>query len=154
MMKRVLSTSPLRHALSPSQHSARSGAVAMIMVIAVTIIGTILLTQGVRSVLNERRTMPANFQQQQANHLLQSGIRRLKALPSSDDVQSGAWKFTKGTIHETQTGEVKVQVQDGTITVSATYPLESETPVTVSESFTKEFFIKQTRAPNSSQRNE
>ena len=140
MMKPVPSTSPLRHALSPSQHSARSGAVAMVMVIAVTIIGTILLTQGVRSVLSERRTMPANFQQQQAKHLLQTGIRKLKALPSIDDVQPGAWNFTKGTIHETQTGAVTVKVQNETVTISARYPLESETPVTVSESFTKEFF--------------
>lgn len=110
----------------------------MILVVAVTMIGTVLLTQGVRSVVSERRAMPAMFQQQQAKHLLQVGLRKLKALPSLDDVQPGDWQFAKGILHTGQTGELKVTVAGGIVTISARYPLESDTPISVSQTLTKD----------------
>lgn len=137
-MKRLPATCKHNTTQNRQQHSARSGAVAMILVVAVTMIGTVLLTQGVRSVVSERRAMPAMLQQQQAKHLLQVGLRKLKALPSLNDVQPGVWQFAKGILHTGQTGELKVTVAGGIVTISARYPLESDTPISVSQTLTKD----------------
>lgn len=110
----------------------------MILVVAVTIIGTILFTQAVRSVLNERRALPAAFEQQQVQQLLKTGVQKLKALPSINAVQSGEWAFEKGTLHPNQTGLLAVVVVDDQVTISATYPLQSDTPIRMSEILTQD----------------
>lgn len=135
-MKRRLKPSALDSGRYRRCCSQRQGAVAMIMVIAVTIIGTILLTQGVRSVLNERRAIPAAFEQQQVLQLLQTAVQKLKALPAIDDVQAGEWAFPAGTLHANQSAKISVTIDQGSVVISATYPLESDTPVTVSEILT------------------
>lgn len=137
-MRRLTITSKSNLRQIHQQRPERRGAVAMIFVVAVTIIGTVLLAQGVRSVLNERRAMPAVFEQQQAQHLLKAGLQQLKSLPSMDDVRPGDWKFARGTLHPEQTGVLQISVVAGTVKISARYPLESDTPITVSDILTKE----------------
>lgn len=108
----------------------------MVLVVAVMVIGTLLLTESVRSVLNERRALPRKFEQQQARHILQDGISRLRTLPSFESVREGEWNFPKGVIHSDHSASLEVRVGDGEAIVTARYPLESETPVTLSQTLT------------------
>lgn len=161
-MNRLAFSAQHSRVLPPGVSDRRRGAISMILVIAVLIIGTLLLTESVRTVLNERRAVPRQFERRQAEQILQAGLQKLQQLDSIDDVQPGTWSFAKGVIHPDQTGSLQIKVspaiasaaeqpalkeepdeKDGTnsmpvaVTITARYPLEADAAVSVSAILTK-----------------
>lgn len=113
----------------------RSGAISIVLVVAVMVIGTLLLAESVRTVLNERHALPRQFERQQAEHILQSGVTRIRTLASFDKVEGGSWTFPKGILHPEQSGSLEIRVTDNKAIITARYPSESETPVSLSKTF-------------------
>ena len=91
-----------------------------------------MLGQHVRRVLMERRQFRQEVLNLQAEKLAEAGIELAVSSRQQDPVWSGiTWNLPAGTIHQTNSAEVVIRMQDDTCTVVARYPANIEIPFQV-----------------------
>ena len=118
----IISTDPLRVA------APRRGA-ASIVAIAVLVILAGIMAQQVRRVLMERRQMRNEVAYLQTEKLVDAGFMLAQKSKSKDSAWTGfTWNLPPGSIHQTNSAEVVITVQNDLCTVVARYPANAEIP--------------------------
>ncbi|MEJ7595696.1 MAG: hypothetical protein WKF77_29650 [Planctomycetaceae bacterium] len=113
---------------STCDRPARRGA-ASVVAIAVLVILAGIMAQQVRRVLMERRQMRNEVAYLQTEKLAEAGMMLAQKLKSSDPAWAGlTWNLPPGSIHQTNTAEVVITVQDDSCSVIARYPVNAEIP--------------------------
>jgi type II secretory pathway component PulK len=121
----IISTHPVRIA------AQRRGA-ASIVAIAVLVILAGIMAQQVRRVLMERRQMRNEVAYLQTEKLADAGLLLAQKSKSKDPAWLGlTWNLPPGSIHQTNSAEVVITVQDDSCTVVARYPANAEIPFQV-----------------------
>ncbi len=111
--------------------SARRGA-ASIVAIAVLVILAGIMAQQVRRVLMERRQMRNETAYLQAEKLADAGLLLAENSRFKDPAWTGlTWNLPPGSIHQTNSAEVVIAVQDDSCTVVARYPANADIPFQV-----------------------
>jgi Tfp pilus assembly protein PilX len=109
----------------------RRGAVTVVALVVLLILG-LLVGQFVRRVLMERRQIRQEVQHMQAEKLADAGLRLAVVSRQKDPAWTGTtWNVQAGTIHQTNTAEVTIRMQEETCTVIARYPANSQIPLQV-----------------------
>ena len=109
----------------------RRGA-ASIVAIAVLVILSGIMAQQVRRVLMERRQMRNEVVYLQAAKLGEAGILLAAEARTKDPAWNGmTWTLPPGTIHQTNSAEVVISVQEQTCTVVSRYPANADIPFQV-----------------------
>lgn len=107
-------------------------AIVSVVVLIVLMLITGLIAQYARRALSDRRQMRSEMQHQQALHLADAGVMRLRqSVATGGDVEAENWNVPVGIIHQTNTGTVEITLKDGTATIVARYPANAEYPVKV-----------------------
>ncbi|MCX7385744.1 MAG: hypothetical protein NTX48_03680 [Planctomycetales bacterium] len=121
----IISTHPVHIA------AQRRGA-ASIVAIAVLVILAGIMAQQVRRVLMERRQMRNEVAYLQTEKLADAGLLLAQKSKSKDPAWLGlTWNLPPGSIHQTNSAEVVITVQDDSCTVVARYPANAEIPFQV-----------------------
>lgn len=124
----------LRHApilSNAALPSNRRGAVTIVALLTLLILAG-MLGQHVRRVLMERRQFRQEVLHLQAEKLAAAGIELASSSWQKDPTWSGTtWKLPEGTIHQTNSAEVVIRLQDETCTVVARYPANADIPFQV-----------------------
>lgn len=121
----IISTHPVHVA------AQRRGA-ASIVAIAVLVILAGIMAQQVRRVLMERRQMRNEVAYLQTEKLADAGLLLAQKSKSKDPAWLGlTWNLPPGSIHQTNSAEVVITVQDDSCTVVARYPANAEIPFQV-----------------------
>ena len=121
----ITSTDPIRVT------APRRGA-ASIVAIAVLVILAGIMAQQVRRVLMERRQMRNEVAYLQTEKLVDAGLTLAQKSKSKDPAWMGlTWNLPPGSIHQTNSAEVVITVQDDSCTVVARYPANAEIPFQV-----------------------
>ena len=111
--------------------SARRGA-ASIVAIAVLVILAGIMAQQTRRVLMERRQMRNETAYLQAEKLADAGVLLAENSRFKDPAWTGlTWNLPPGSIHQTNSAEVVIAVQDDSCTVVARYPANADIPFQV-----------------------
>ena len=111
--------------------ATRRGA-ASIVAIAVLVILAGIMAQQVRRVLMERRQMRNEVAYLQTEKLSEAGLLLAQKSKSKDPAWMGlTWNLPPGAIHQTNSAEVVITVQDDSYTVVARYPANAEIPFQV-----------------------
>ena len=111
--------------------SARRGA-ASIVAIAVLVILAGIMAQQTRRVLMERRQMRNETAYLQAEKLADAGLLLAENSRFKDPAWTGlTWNLPPGSIHQTNSAEVVIAVQDDSCTVVARYPANADIPFQV-----------------------
>ncbi len=107
-------------------------AIVSVVVLIVLMLITGLIAQYARRALADRRQMRVMLQQQQAIHLANAGIARMRKRVQADpEFTEDSWNIPAGKIHQTNTGTVQITVQEGKAIIVARYPANNEHPVRV-----------------------
>ena len=110
---------------------ARPGA-ASIVAIAVLVILAGIMAQQTRRVVMERRQMRNEVAYLQAEKLAEAGMLLAQTSKTKDPAWSGTtWNLQPGSIHQTNSAEVVITVQEELCTVVARYPTNAEIPFQV-----------------------
>ncbi len=121
----ITSTHPVRIA------TTRPGA-ASIVAIAVLVILAGIMAQQIRRVLMERRQMRNEVAYLQTEKLADAGFMLAQKSKSRDPAWVGlTWNLPEGSIHQTNSAEVLITVQDDSCTVVVRYPANAEIPFQV-----------------------
>jgi len=111
----------------------RRGA-ASIVAIAVLVILSGIMAQQVRRVLMERRQMRNEVAYLQTEKLANAGLLLAQKSKSENAVWTGlTWNLPPGSIHQTNSAEVVITVQEDSCTVVARYPANAEIPFQVTQ---------------------
>ena len=111
--------------------AARRGA-ASVVAIAVLVILAGIMTQQVRRVLMERRQMRNETAYLQTEKLADAGLLLAEKSRSKDPAWTGlTWNLPPGSIHQTNSAEIVITVQDDSCTVVARYPTNADIPFQV-----------------------
>ena len=111
--------------------SNRRGAVTIVALLTLLILAG-MLGQHVRRVLMERRQFRQEVLHLQAEKLAEAGIELAASSWQKDPSWSGTtWNLPTGTIHQTNSAEVVIRLQDETCTVVARYPANADIPFQV-----------------------
>ena len=117
--------SPLTLTLSPESGERgqdRRGSVTVLALVTLLIVST-LLAQYTRRVLMERRQYRQEILHQQAEKLAEAGLQLAEDSRSNDPAWTGVtWNLQPGEIHQTNSADVAIQVQDDICTVTVRYP--------------------------------
>ncbi len=114
-----------------SPKTTRRGAVTVVALLVLLILSA-TVGQYVRRVLMERRQIRQEVLHLQAETLADAGLRLAKKARQMDPAWNGfTWNLPAGVIHQTNTAEVTIQMQDQTCTVVARYPANSQLPLQV-----------------------
>lgn len=125
-MKRKASSFPANNPIHAV--AARRGA-ASIVAIAVLVVLSGIMLQQVRRVLMERRQMRNEVAYLQTEKLADAGLMLAQKSITKDAAWAGfTWNLPPGAIHQTNSAEVVITVQDDSCTVVARYPLNAEIP--------------------------
>jgi len=109
----------------------RHGA-ASIVAIAVLAILAGILAQQTRRVVMERRQMRNEVAYLQTEKLAEAGLLLAQTSKAKDPAWSGVtWNLLPGSIHQTNSAEVVITVQEESCTVIARYPTNAEIPFQV-----------------------
>jgi len=109
----------------------RGGAVTVVALLVLLILG-LIVAQFVRRVLMERRQVRQEVLHMQAEKLADAGLSLAAASRRDDPAWTGfTWNLPAGTIHQKNTAEVTIRMQDETCTVVARYPANSQIPLQV-----------------------
>ena len=109
----------------------RCGA-ASIVAIAVLVVLAGIMAQQVRRVLMERRQMRNEVAYLQTEKLADAGQMLAQKSKSKDPAWRGfTWILPPGSIHQTNSAEVMITVQEDSCTVVARYPANAEIPFQV-----------------------
>ena len=110
----------------------RRRAVVTVMVLVVLLIMSAMIAQFVRRAVGDRRQMRQELQQQQTFQLALAAEDRAVKMYAKDDVNSGdIWEIPAGVLHQTNSAQVVISVVEGTATVVAKYPFNSDLPIQV-----------------------
>ena len=91
-----------------------------------------LLAQFTRRVLTDRRQFRQEILHQQAEKLADAGLQLANDARQKDPAWTGVtWNLAPGEIHQTNSAEVVIQMQDDTCTVVARYPANIDIPFQV-----------------------
>ncbi|MBC7965377.1 MAG: hypothetical protein H7Z17_05560 [Fuerstia sp.] len=114
---------------SPIHVAAPRRGAASIVAIAVLVILAGIMAQQVRRVLMERRQMRNEVAYLQTEKLADAGFMLARKSRSKDPAWTGfTWNLPPGSIHQTNSAEVVITVQDDSCTVVARYPVNAEIP--------------------------
>jgi type II secretory pathway component PulK len=109
----------------------RRGAVTIVALLTLLVLAG-MLGQHVRRVLMERRQFRQEILHLQAEKLAEAGIELADSSRRNDAAWSGmTWNLPAGAIHQTNSAEVVIRMQDETCTVVARYPANAEIPFQV-----------------------
>ena len=112
-------------------HATRRGA-ATIIAIAVLAILAGIMAQQTRRVLIERRQMRKEIEHLQTEKLAEAGLMLAERSKSKDPAWAGlTWNLPSGSIHQTNSAEVVISVQEDSCTVVARYPANADIPFQV-----------------------
>ncbi len=121
-------TTTFRPKLAPLQ---RRGA-ASIVAVAVLVVLAGIMAQQIRRVLMERRQMRDEVTHMQAKKLAEAGLLLAAQAVKKDPQWTGmTWTQAPGAIHQTNSAEVVISVQEHSCTVVARYPANAEIPFQV-----------------------
>jgi len=130
-MKRI---SPQQLFREQTQHSAttrRRGAVTIVAMVVLMILAG-LIAQQVSRALSDRRHSRQQVLHLQAEKLADAGLALAATSFAADLAWTGTtWKVPAGHVHQTNSAEVTIRVQDGICTVVSRYPANTETPFQV-----------------------
>lgn len=119
---------------SPPCRTSRQGA-ASIVAIAVLAILAGIMAQQTRRVLMERRQMRNEVTYLQTEKLAEAGLILALKSKTNDPTWSGlTWNLAPGSIHQTNSAEIVITVQEDSCTVVARYPTNAEIPFQVTRS--------------------
>ena len=130
-MKRI---SPQQSFHEQTQHSAtprRRGAVTIVALVVLMILAG-LIAQQVSRALSDRRHSRQQVLHLQTEKLADAGLALAATSYAADPAWAGTtWKVPAGHIHQTNSAEVTIRVQDGICTVVSRYPANTEIPFQV-----------------------
>lgn len=110
---------------------SRRGAVTIVALVVLMILAG-LIAQQVGRALSDRRHSRHQVLHLQTSKLAEAGLNLAAASYAADPAWTGVtWKIPAGSIHQTNTAEVIIKVQDGTCTVVSRYPANNEIPFQV-----------------------
>ena len=110
---------------------SRRGAVTIVALVVLMILAG-LIAQQVSRALSDRRHSRQQVLHLQTEKLAEAGLNLATTSYAADPAWTGlTWKIPAGSIHQTNTAEVTIQVQDGTCTVVSRYPANNEIPFQV-----------------------
>ncbi len=110
---------------------SRRGAVTIVALVVLMILAG-LIAQQVGRALSDRRHSRQQVLHLQTEKLAEAGLDLAAASFATDPAWTGfTWKIPAGGIHQTNTAEVTIRVQDGTCTVVSRYPANNEIPFQV-----------------------
>ena len=110
---------------------SRRGAVTIVALVVLMILAG-LIAQQVSRALSDRRHSRQQVLHLQTEKLAAAGLDLAATLHTADPAWTGmTWKIPAGSIHQTNTAEVTIKVQDGTCTVVSRYPANNEIPFQV-----------------------
>ena len=113
------------------KHATRSGAASVVAVAVLAILAGILAEQ-TRRVVMERRQMRNEVAFLQTEKLAEAGVLLAQTAKAKDPAWSGTtWNVQPGSIHQTNSAEVVITVQEESCTVVARYPTNAEIPFQV-----------------------
>ena len=102
--------------------SKRRGSVTVVALVVLVILAG-LVGQHVRRVLMERRQFRQEILQLQAEKLADAGMDLAISARKKDAAWHGVtWNLPSGVIHQTNSADVAIQVQEGICTVTVRYP--------------------------------
>ena len=114
-----------------THNNGRRGAVTVVALVVLVILAA-MLAQHVRRVVSDRRQFRQDTLHMQAEKLAEAGLLMATSARQKDPAWSGfTWDLPAGTIHQTNTAEVTIQMQDEVCTVVARYPANSNIPFKV-----------------------
>ena len=117
--------------LSSMAGPSRRGAVTIVALVVLMILAG-LIAQQVGRALSDRRYSRQQVLHLQTEKLAAAGLDLASASHTADPTWTGmTWKIPAGSIHQTNTAEVTIKVQDGTCTVISRYPANNEIPFQV-----------------------
>jgi hypothetical protein len=103
-----------------------------VIALLVLLILSALAVQYVRRVLTDRRQFREEVLHLQTEKLADAGLLLAKASREKDAAWNGlTWNLPAGAIHQTNSAEVVITMQEETCTVVARYPINSHTPYQV-----------------------
>ena len=115
----------------PDEGVRRRGSVTIVALVTLLILSA-LLAQYTRRVLMERRQFRQEILHQQAEKLADAGMQHAEDSRKQDPAWQGlTWNLPVGTIHQTNSAEVVIRMQDDTCTVVARYPANNDIPYQV-----------------------
>lgn len=110
---------------------SRRGAVTIVALVVLMILAG-LIAQQVGRALSDRRHSRHQVLHLQTEKLAEAGLNLAAASYAADPAWTEVtWKIPAGSIHQTNTAEVNIKVQDGTCTVVSRYPANNEIPFQV-----------------------
>ncbi len=116
----------------PSGPSTQRRGAASIVAIAVLAILAGILAQQTRRVVMERRQMRNEVAYLQTEKLAEAGWLLARTSKAKDPAWSGVtWNLQPGSIHQTNSAEVVIKVQEESCSIVARYPTNSEIPFQV-----------------------
>ena len=122
----MIKTIETRHRTFPRRGAASIVAMAVLVILAG------IMAQQVRRVLMERRQMRNEVAHLQAVKLGEAGLLLAAEAKTRDPAWNGmTWILAPGTIHQTNSAEVVISVQEQTCTVVARYPANADIPFQV-----------------------
>ncbi len=123
---------PGKGCVGPSGPSSHRRGAASIVAIAVLVILAGILAQQTRRVVMERRQMRNEVAYLQTEKLAEAGWLLAQNSKAKDPAWSGVtWNLQPGSIHQTNSAEVVIKVQEESCTIVARYPTNAEIPFQV-----------------------
>jgi len=112
----------------------RRGVVVVLAIVVILICSGVMAQLGRRALL-DRRQADENLLLIQTQELVQAGIRRAEVATNRDPTWTGeTWELPAGQIHQTNAGEVVINVVEQRLTVVARYPVNHASPVQITRS--------------------
>lgn len=109
----------------------RSGAMTVLCLVTLLIFSA-MVSQYVRRVLLERRQFRNEVNSVQAETLAETALRIARTQRTQDPAWAGmVWELPAGTIHQTNSARVVIEIQDDVCKVIARYPTNRELPVQI-----------------------
>lgn len=109
----------------------RRGAVTIVALVVLMILAG-LIAQHVNRALGDRRHSRQQVLHLQTEKLAEAAMTLAVQSYSADPAWTGfTWKVPAGSIHQTNSAEVTIGVQDGTCTVISRYPANTDIPYQV-----------------------
>lgn len=110
---------------------SRRGAVTIVALVVLMILAG-LIAQQVSRALSDRRHSRQQVLHLQTEKLAEAGLKLAATSHAADPAWTGTtWKVPAGVIHQTNSAEVTINVQDGTCTVVSRYPTNNDIPFQV-----------------------
>ncbi len=115
----------------PDERVHRRGSVTILALVTLLILSA-MFAQYTRRVLMERRQFRNEMLHQQAEKLADAGLQMAEQSRKKDPAWIGVtWNLPPGEIHQTNSAEVVIRMQDDSCTVVARYPSNIDIPFQV-----------------------